>query len=452
MDQRTLRERRRQKKRQMMIRRYTKLGIMAAAVILVVIFAVRGVIMPIMNRGKGTGSSGDDLTAQTEQTEETRSEDGEVAEVTEEVVVTDSSLASRMPLKGASDGAKVAYLTPGWHDDDEGRWYQNVDGTYFADGFQEINGSQYSFDENGYMQTGWVESGANEYYFNDDGSYNPDKRKPMLALTFDDGPSEYTSELLDCLAENGAHVTFFMLGECVEVYPDMPAKMLETGCELGNHSWDHSQLTSLDYDSVASQFSRTDNAVLEACGQVPTVARCPYGSGSSDIFSIGDRPFFMWSLDTEDWRLMDVDADYNAVMNGDLTDGSIILMHDIHQPFVQASLRLIPDLIAAGYKLVTVSELAAAKGVNLQVASYSDFWDSSLSAGLVPGYEGASGPAGTLTSGSSSEEEITSGDEDYSEDEDYSDEEYYDEDYSEEEYLDDSSDEEYYDEDYSEEY
>ena len=84
----------------------------------------------------------------------------------------------------------------------------------------------------------------------------------------------------------------------------------------------------------------------------------------------------MWSLDTEDWKLMDADADYNAVMNGDLTDGTIILMHDIHEPSVQAAIRLIPDLIARGYKLVTVSEMAEAKNVTLQNACYVDFWPS----------------------------------------------------------------------------
>ena len=77
------------------------------------------------------------------------------------------------------------------------------------------------------------------------------------------------------------------------------------------------------------------------------------------------------------------DADYNAVMNGDLTDGTIILMHDIHEPSVKAALRLIPDLIAQGYKLVTVSEMAEAKNVTLQNACYVDFWPSTLSNGDV---------------------------------------------------------------------
>ena len=143
---------------------------------------------------------------------------------------------------------------------------------------------------------------------------------------------------------------------------------------------------------------------------------------------------------------MNADADYNAVMNGDLTDGSIILMHDIHEPSVQAAIRLIPDLVEKGYKLMTVSELAEAKGVDLQYASYSDFWDSSLENGLVAGYEGNSsseegsedGSEGSFDDGSG---DYSDGSEDYS---DGSEEEYYD-DGSGDEYYDDGSGDEYYD-------
>ena len=71
---------------------------------------------------------------------------------------------------------------------------------------------------------------------------------------------------------------------------------------------------------------------MKACGQAATVARGALRSGRPEYFDIVQKPFFMWSLDTQDWSLMNADADYNAVMNGDLTDGSIILMHDIHEP------------------------------------------------------------------------------------------------------------------------
>ena len=71
-----------------------------------------------------------------------------------------------------------------------------------------------------------------------------DAVKKKVALTFDDGPGEYTDELLDCLEQNNAHATFFMLGQNVSSYPDAPKRMLELGCEIGSHSWDHTQLTT----------------------------------------------------------------------------------------------------------------------------------------------------------------------------------------------------------------
>lgn len=385
MDKRVLRERMRRKKRQMMIRHYTKIGLYVVGVILAVVFVIRGIIIPIASHiGGGESSSGKTVEAQADTTQ------------------ADPNAAVRQPLKGSSDTDKVGTTTVGWHEDANGKWYQNADGTYYANGFQDIDGVTYSFDENGYMQTGWVSKGVNDYYFNDDGSYDPTQKRPMLALTFDDGPGEYTQELLDCLEENNAHATFFMLGQNVSVYPDAPKRMLEIGCEIGNHSWDHTQLTTIDLDAVAKQFSDTDNALIEACGQAASVARAPYGDGNTDIYNTVAKPFFMWSLDTEDWRLMDADADYDAVMNGDLTDGSIILMHDIHQPSVQAAIRFIPELVAKGYKLVTVSEMAEAKNVDLQYACYVDFWQSTFDRGEIPGYQGTVSTDGTSDSSDTS--------------------------------------------------
>lgn len=375
MDKRVLRERMRRKKRQMMIRHYTKIGLFVVGLILAIVFMVRGVIVPIAHHvaGGGSAKSTDAVEVQAETTEQ-----------------TDPTAAARQPLKGSSDTEKVTAITVGWHEDSAGRWYQNADGTYFINGFQEIDGVTYSFDENGYMQTGWVEKGVNDYYFNEDGSYDPTQKKKLLALTFDDGPGQYTEELLDCLEANNAHATFFMLGQNVSYYPETVQRMADIGCEIGSHSWDHPQLSTLSLESVAKQFSDTDNALIEACGQPATVARAPYGDGNTDIYNTAGKPFFMWSLDTEDWRLMDADADYNVVVNGDLTDGTIILMHDIHQPSVQAAIRFIPDLIAQGYKFVTVSEMAEAKNVDLQNACYIDFWQSTIDRGEVAGYRGNS--------------------------------------------------------------
>lgn len=462
MDKRVLRERMRKKQQQIRRRQMMKKGAYVVAVILVLIFVIRGIILPVINRaGGGNTEKPQQVQAETDSTTTDSSSDSTDTGDTS----TETNAAIRQPVKGQSDLTKAAQLTAGWHDDENGKWYQNADGTYFAGGMQEIDGSTYYFDDNGYIKTGWVEVGFDDYYFNDDGTYDPSQHKTRIAFTFDDGPGEYTDELLDCLEENNAHATFFMLGQNVGSWESTVQRMADIGCEIGSHSWDHPNLYDLSMDSVAKEFSDTDAALEKACGQKASVARAPYGNWSDDIISTVGKPFFTWSLDSMDWSYLDVNKDYDAVMNGDLTDGSIILMHDIHEPSVQAAIKMIPELVQKGYKLMTVSELAAAKGVTLQGANYSDFWDSSLQKGIVAGYSGnttdTSGDEstdGTDTSndGSTDTSDGSSDDgssDDGSSDDESSDDGSYDDGSSDDGYSDDSSyDDGSYDEgDYSEE-
>lgn len=462
MDKRVLRERMRKKQQQIRRRQMMKKGAYVVAVILVLIFVIRGIILPVINRaGGGNTEKPQQVQAETDSTTTDSSSDSTDTGDTS----TETNAAIRQPVKGQSDLTKAAQLTAGWHDDENGKWYQNADGTYFAGGMQEIDGSTYYFDDNGYIKTGWVEVGFDDYYFNDDGTYDPSQHKTRIAFTFDDGPGEYTDELLDCLEENNAHATFFMLGQNVGSWESTVQRMADIGCEIGSHSWDHPNLYDLSMDSVAKEFSDTDAALEKACGQKASVARAPYGNWSDDIISTVGKPFFTWSLDSMDWSYLDVNKDYDAVMNGDLTDGSIILMHDIHEPSVQAAIKMIPELVQKGYKLMTVSELAAAKGVTLQGANYSDFWDSSLQKGIVAGYSGnttdTSGDEstdGTDTSNDGSTDTSDGSSDDDSSDDESSDDGSYDDGssddgYSDDGYSDDSSyDDGSYDEgDYSEE-
>ena len=457
MDKRVLRERMRKKQQQRRRRQMMKKGAYVVAIILVLIFVIRGIILPVINRaGGGNTEKPQQVQAETDSTTTDSSSDSTDTGDTS----TETNAAIRQPVKGQSDLTKAAQLTAGWHDDENGKWYQNADGTYFAGGMQEIDGSTYYFDDNGYIKTGWVEVGFDDYYFNDDGTYDPSQHKTRIALTFDDGPGEYTDTLLDCLEENNAHATFFMLGQNVGSWESTVQRMADIGCEIGSHSWDHKNLYDLDMDSVAKQFSDTDAALEKACGQKASVARAPYGNWSDDIISTVGKPFFTWSLDSLDWSYLDVNKDYDAVMNGDLTDGSIILMHDIHEPSVQAAIKMIPELVQKGYKLMTVSELAAAKGVTLQNANYSDFWDSSLQKGIVAGYSGnttdASGDEstdGTDTSTDGSSDTSDGSSDDGSSDDESLDDGSYDDGSSDDGYSDDSSyDDGSYDEgDYSEE-
>ena len=379
MNRRTARERMRRKKRQMRRRKIIRLATYLVAMVLAVVFVVRGIIIPIANRISGKDES-------------------KSVEV-QANISTDPDAAIRQPLKGQQDAAKVAYVAPGWHEDKNGKWYQNADGTYYAGGLQDISGTKYCFNDNGYVQTGWVSKGIKDYYFNEDGSYDPSQKRKLLCLTFDDGPGQYTDDLLNCLEENNAHATFFMLGQNVGNYPEQVQHILKAGCEIGSHSYDHPNLKNLDLDSVKKQFTDTDDLLIKVCGQAATVARAPYGEWNQDIIDTVGKPFFTWSVDSRDWDYKDADLDYKSVMEGDLSDGSIILMHDIHQPTVEAAKRIIPELVAQGYKLVTVSEMAQAKGVTLQMASYSDFWQSSFDKGIIAG---ASSDAGD-TSGESTD-------------------------------------------------
>lgn len=249
MDRRVLRERMRRKQRQIRRRKIIKLVTYVVAMVLAVIFVIRGVIFPIVSRvgGKSTGKS---------QSVQADAGDGAASNAD-----SNSTDALRQPLKGQSDVTKVSSLTPGWHEDSSGRWYQNADGTYYTNGFAEIDGVKYAFDSNGYMQTGWVTKGVNDYYFNEDGSYNAEKKRPLIALTFDDGPGQYTDKLLDCLEENNAHATFFMLGQLVGQYPDEVKRMVELGCEIGNHSWDHQDMLNLSIDDVIKEFGDTGSGI-----------------------------------------------------------------------------------------------------------------------------------------------------------------------------------------------
>ena len=384
MNRRTARERMRRKKRQMRRRKIIRLATYLVAMVLAVVFVVRGIIIPIANRISGKDES-------------------KSVEVQANISI-DPDAAIRQPLKGQQDTAKVAYVAPGWHEDENGKWYQNADGTYYAGGLQDISGTKYCFNDNGYVQTGWVSKGIKDYYFNEDGSYDPTQKRKLLCLTFDDGPGQYTDDLLNCLEENNAHATFFMLGQNVANYSEQVQHILKAGCEIGSHSYDHPNLKNLDLDSVKKQFTDTDDFLIKACGQAATVARAPYGEWNQDIIDTVGKPFFTWSVDSRDWDYMDADLDYKSVMEGDLSDGSIILMHDIHQPTVEAAKRIIPELVAQGYKLVTVSEMAQAKGVTLQMASYSDFWQSSFDKGIIAGASSDGGDtSGESTDGNTDE-------------------------------------------------
>ncbi len=202
-----------------------------------------------------------------------------------------------------------------------------------------------------------------------------DPNKPMVALTYDDGPRpKSTNRILNCLEKYDSVATFFELGYLAQTYPDCIRREVALGCEVANHSWDHPNLATLSGGGVASQINSTSNTIYNICGVKPTLLRPPYGSYNSTVRNNCGMPIIIWSIDTLDWKYRD--ANYvTSVIKNQVTDGSVILMHSIYDSTAAATEQIVPWLISRGYQLVTVSELAEARGITLQSgAAYHSFY------------------------------------------------------------------------------
>ena len=195
-----------------------------------------------------------------------------------------------------------------------------------------------------------------------------DPDKPMLALTFDDGPSANTDRLLNAFAAHGGKGTFYVVGNMVDSRPDTLKRMAAEGHEIAGHSWNHRQLTKLGDEELTMQFMSTRAKIYDVTGIDPVTMRPPYGAYNDTVKAKAEElgiSMIYWSVDTLDWKYKNADTVYNAVMNG-AKDGVIILCHDLHKTTVDAMERAIPDLIAQGYQLVTVSEMLTYNGEALE--------------------------------------------------------------------------------------
>lgn len=202
--------------------------------------------------------------------------------------------------------------------------------------------------------------------------YDPNKK--IIALTFDDGPStdetNGTSDLLDLLEQYDSRATFFCVGNNInDKSAPLLQRMVSLGCEIGNHSYDHAQLTTLDAKGVHDEIDTTNELIKKYSGKDCRIIRPPYGDANNDIVPANvTQPFIMWDVDTLDWKSLNassVIAKVEEYKDNDW-DGAVILMHDIHPTTVEACKTLIPELVNDGYQLVTISELAYLKGVKLQ--------------------------------------------------------------------------------------
>ena len=201
-----------------------------------------------------------------------------------------------------------------------------------------------------------------------------DPSKPMIALTYDDGPGKYTGKILDALEKYDAKATFFVVGKNVAGNAATVKRAYNMGCEIGNHSYYHDYLTKMSASKLKEDLQRTDAAIRSVTGETPKLMRPPYGSYKTNTVrnNVG-KPIIMWNIDTRDWETRSASKTLASVKRS-ARDGSIILMHDIHKSTCDAAESIIKYLTEQGYQLVTVSELAYYKGVTMEAGkNYGSF-------------------------------------------------------------------------------
>ena len=188
----------------------------------------------------------------------------------------------------------------------------------------------------------------------------------LIAITYDDGPSQYTAQLLDGLKARGAKATFFIVGYQAQARPQIVRRAWMEGHQVANHTWDHPQLTKQSAAGVQSQVSRTAAMLTQAIGfQQSYMLRPPYGDYNQAVLSAAGVPAVFWSMDTADYKTSDASVVCNQIVRA-ARDGGICCIHDTHYSTVVGSLQAIDILKQQGYQFVTVEELLYRRGVTPQ--------------------------------------------------------------------------------------
>lgn len=206
-----------------------------------------------------------------------------------------------------------------------------------------------------------------------------DPYKPMLALTFDDGPMPDSKLVLDALKAHNARATFFVLGKNIEGHESILRRMADEGHQIGSHSWSHPHLEKLSASSVRSQMTRTMDKIEEITGQKVTMMRPPYGSTNRNARKVIEGlglPIILWTVDSKDWASRNSEAVIN-VISSQAENGAIILCHDVWASTGKAMETLIPSLMEKGFQLVTVAELMSFRNEAIKPGLVYTFLDVS---------------------------------------------------------------------------
>ncbi|MEI6237404.1 MAG: polysaccharide deacetylase family protein [Candidatus Saccharibacteria bacterium] len=177
-----------------------------------------------------------------------------------------------------------------------------------------------------------------------------------VALTFDDGPSVNTLPLLDILKSKNAVATFFVTGYNINTHKDVLRRMISDKDEIGNHGFGHKNFKKISTPDVNGEVGSVQDAVFSATGYRPHIFRPPYGEFRPGEPALNNTPIIFWNNDPDDWKNRNPSVVDANVMTP-IKPGSIVVMHDLYPSTVSAVPKVIDNLQAQGYTLVTVTEL-----------------------------------------------------------------------------------------------
>lgn len=185
---------------------------------------------------------------------------------------------------------------------------------------------------------------------------NKYKNKKLIALTFDDGPSNNTKYFIKELQKRDALVTFFVVGNRVKKYEDVLKEAYLMGNQIGSHTYSHKNLLYLNEEEITKEIEKTNEAIYNVIGTKPTIIRVPYGNINKKIRSISNMNHILWNVDTLDWKYKNSNRVYKEIIKH-AEDGNIILLHDIFKTSVNGVLKAIDELKKQGYEFVTIDEM-----------------------------------------------------------------------------------------------
>lgn len=214
-----------------------------------------------------------------------------------------------------------------------------------------------------------------------------DPNRPMVALTFDDGPQPSSEKVLAALDRFGARATFFILGKNIAGNEETLRRIAQSGHELGTHSWSHPNFTKVSASVVESQTRRTMDKVFEVTGLTPRIMRPPYGATNRisrrPLARMG-LPIILWRVDSLDWKTRSASQIVSTVREK-VSNGAIVLMHDVWESTALALETLLPELAEKGYQFVTVSELFSFRNEPVKAGwEYSSLDVKNIQPGLTP--------------------------------------------------------------------